>query len=454
METMPKKKTADFTQGPILGPLLRFTFPIFLAMALQALYGAVDVAIVGRFAQTGDISAVANGADFMNMVIQVTTNLAMGLTVLLGQKLGAGKREEAGGIVGAGIVLFALMALLPTVLGSVFAPGICSLLQVPQEALRPCVTYIRICCLGSISIVGYNLIGSIFRGIGDSKMPLITVAISCSMNIVGDLLLVAVFRMGAAGAAIATVFSQIFSVVLSLIIMKRRGLPFGFRTGYIRPDLSISGQILRLGAPIALQSLLVNVSFLFVMALVNLRGVDASAGVGVAQKIQSFIMLVPISFMQSMAAFVAQNTGARQPKRSKQGMVYGMLVAAAVGVVVGSTVFFRGELVSSIFTSDPGVLKAAGMYLRAFAVECVLTSFMFNLVGYFNGQGKALFVMAQGLIGGIGIRLPVAWIMSRLPGTTVFHIGLATPAATAVQILICMAYFLLCEAKGKKEITA
>ena len=450
MET-GRQKNYDFTQGPILGPLLKFIVPIFFALALQALYGAVDLAIVGKFAETGDISAVANGADFMHMIIVLVANLATGVTVLLGQKLGAGEKEEAGKIVGASIVLFAIIALIPTVLCTVFAGGIVRLLQVPAEAFIPCETYIAICAGGTICIVAYNLIGSVFRGIGDSKMPLITVAISCVINIFGDLLLVAVFHMGAAGAAIATVFSQGVSVLLSLWIMKRRGLPFAFSKHDIRFDGALSAKMLRFGAPIALQGLLVSFSFLFVMALVNTKGVDASAGVGIAQKIIGFIQILPNSFSQAMAAFVAQNTGAKQPKRAKRGMVYGMLVAGSIGVIVATFAIFRGELLARIFADEPAVLTAAGLYLRAFAIECVLTSIMFNMVGYFSGQGKSYFVMAQGLIGGIGVRLPLAYLMSSLPGTSVFHIGLATPAATITQILICLVYFLICEKKQNSE---
>ena len=445
------QKTFDFTQGPILGPLLKFIVPIFLALALQALYGAVDLAIVGRFAETGDISAVANGADFMQMITFLMANLASGVTVLLGQKLGAGERGEAGKIVGEALVLFAIIMVIPTVLCTTLAGGICTILQVPEAAFEACTAYIRICSVGTVCIVAYNLIGSVFRGIGDSKMPLITVAISCVVNIAGDLLLVAVFHMGAAGAAIATVFAQGFSVVMSLIIMKKCGLPFDFNKSYIRFNARTSGMVLKLGAPIALQGVLVSISFLFVMALVNKMGLTESAGVGVAQKVTNFVQLLPNSFSQAMAAFVAQNTGARQMSRARRGMAYGMMVSGGIGVFIATFIIFKGELVASIFASDPAVLAQAGLYLRAFAIECVLTSVMFNLVGYFSGQGKSVFVMVQGLIGGIGIRLPVAYLMSRLPETSVFYIGLATPCATLVQIVICFAYFAICLRKEKRD---
>ncbi len=222
------KTAQNFTEGRIFSPLIKFALPVLFALFLQTMYGAVDLMVVGQFSTAADVSAVATGSQLMMTVTVVITGLAMGLTVLVGRKIGAGKSQEAGKIIGSGIFLFGIVGLVLTI-GMVSCSDILAgLLHAPEEAFSRTVTYITVCSAGAIFIVAYNLLGSIFRGIGDSKMPLITVAIACALNIAGDLLLVAVFRMGTLGAAIATIFAQAVSVALSLIIIKKRKLPFEF----------------------------------------------------------------------------------------------------------------------------------------------------------------------------------------------------------------------------------
>jgi len=305
------------------------------------------------------------------------------------------------------------------------------------------VAYVVICSAGTVFIVAYNLVGSIFRGIGDSKVPLMTVAIACVLNIAGDLLLVAVFHMGAAGAAWATVFAQAVSVLLSLLIIRRRQLPFTFTVKSIRPVKAYIGETLKLGTPIALQDLLVSVSFLVIIAIVNTLGLTASAGVGVAEKMCGFLMLVPSAYMQSMSAFVAQNMGARKPERARKALWCGIASSLAMGVVMCVVTFFRGDLLAGIFAKDAAVIAAAAEYLKAYGIDCLLVSFLFCFIGYFNGCGSTKFVMLQGIVGAFGVRIPVSWLMSKQVPVSLFRIGLATPASTVVQIVLCMIWFIL-----------
>lgn len=371
----------------------------------------------------------------------VITGLAMGLTVLVGRKIGEGLGREAGTMVAAGIWLFAVMAVLLSVVMVCGAELVSRLMQAPEEAFSQTAAYVRICSAGTVFIVAYNLIGSIFRGIGDSKMPLLTVAIACVLNIGGDLLLVAVFHMGAAGAAAATVFAQACSVVLSYLIIRRRQLPFSFTRREICFQKAAVREILRLGIPIALQDLLVSLSFLVIMAIVNSLGLIASAGVGVAEKLCAFVMLIPSAYMQSMSAFVAQNMGAGKPERANRALRCGILTSLVVSVAVAYLSFFHGDLLAGLFAKDVQVIAAAADYLRAYAIDCLLTSFLFCFIGYFNGCGSTVFVMLQGLIGAFGVRIPVSWLMSRRASVSLFSIGLATPASTVVQILLCAGWF-------------
>lgn len=446
------KQTQNFTEGQIFAPLLRFAGPVLLALLLQTMYGAVDLLVVGQFGTAADVSAVSTGSMVMQTVTVVVTGLAMGLTVLVGRKIGEGLREEAGKIIGSGICLFGALAVVLSINMVFAAPVMAELMQAPAEALDKTVTYITICSAGAVFIVAYNLVGSIFRGIGDATMPLITVAIACVLNIIGDLVLVALLQMGTAGAAIATVAAQAVSVVLSLVLIRRRELPFTLRAKDLRPKGTWIRQILLLGIPIALQDLLVNISFLTITAIVNSLGLTASAGVGVAEKLCGFVMLVPSAYMQAMSAFVAQNIGAGKPQRARKALLCGIASSLVVGAVMGYLTFFHGDWLAGLFAKDANVIAAAAEYLKAYAIDCLLTSFLFCFIGYFNGTGNTVFVMLQGIIGAFGVRLPVSWIVSRRPGASLFHIGLATPASSIVQILLCGAFFAVTLRREKQRV--
>ena len=441
---------SDFTEGKILGPLLKFSLPVLFAMLLQAMYGAADLLIVGQFGAAADVSAVSTGSQIMQTITSVITGLSMGTTILLGQKIGQKKPEEAGNVIGAGVCIFAVLALFLTAAMTLFAGPFCAAMQAPAEAFDKTVDYVRICSAGAVFIVAYNVLVSIFRGMGDSKTPLLAVFIACICNILGDLLFVAVFHMAAAGAALATVLAQALSVVLCVLVVRRRGLPFPFSRKNLRFHRQVIFKTLKLGFPIALQDALVSISFLAIIAIVNSLGVIPSAGVGVAEKLCMFIMLVPSSFMQSLSAFVAQNIGANRNDRAVRAMVCGMLASLLIGVAMAFLAFFHGDFLSGLFARDPQVIAASADYLRAYAVDTLLVSFLFCFSGYFNGCGKTTFVMAQGIAGAFLVRIPVSFLMSRIQPVSLFLVGLATPCSTVVQILLCAGYFYLLGRKRRK----
>ena len=324
-------------------------------------------------------------------------------------------------------------------------------MNAPEEAFEKTVDYIRICGGGMLVIVAYNLIGCIFRGLGDSRTPLITVAIACVFNIAGDLLLCAVFNMGTAGAAIATVFAQIISVIASLIFISKKDLPFTMKKENIRTHKDYLRKMVGFGAPIALQDLLVSISFLIILAIVNAMGVIASAGVGVAEKVCAFIMLISSAFMQSMSAFVAQNYGAGKMVRARKALHYGITVSFAIGVVMFVITFFHGDVLAGIFSSDGEVVAAAADYLKAYAIDCMFTAIFFCYTGFYNGIGKTRFVMIQGILGAFCVRVPVSYFMSLRPEPSLFHIGLATPLSSALQLILCVGFMLYLRKKGALE---
>lgn len=434
-------KNNDFTKGSILPRLLKFMLPVLLSMFLQALYGAVDLLVVGQFGETADVSAVSTGSQIITTLTNLIVSFSMGITVAVGQRIGQKRHKDAAQTIGTGIVIFAIAGVVLAFISVLGAPILAKIMQAPDAAFELTTGYIRICGAGFVVISAYNLIGSVFRGLGDSKTPLIAVGIACVFNIIGDLVFVAGFNMGAYGAALATVMAQLISVIISFVMIRRARLPFEFNKSYVKLKKSFGGVIVRIGTPVALQEFLVGGSFLVLLAIVNQLGVTASAGVGVAQKVCTFIMLVPISFMQSMTAFVAQNHGAGLMGRARKTLKLGVGVSFAFGVVMFLITFFRGDLLASVFSQDRGTIIAAWDYLKAYAIDCLNTCFLFCFIGYFNGIGKTRFVMLQGLCGAFIVRVPFALLMERIGDGSLFAIGLAIPLSTVLQIAMCFAAY-------------
>lgn len=442
----------SFTEGKILGPLLKFTIPVVLALVLQSLYGAVDLLVVGQFATSADVSAVSTGSQIMSTITNVIAGLSMGTTILLGQLIGEDKKREAGQAMGASIVFFIIVAILFSILMLVNVTGICTIMNAPEEAFDMTKQYVAICSAGMIFIVAYNVLGSLFRGIGNSRLPLVSVAIAAVINIFGDLFLVSVMHMGAAGAAIATVTSQGIAVLISIFIVTKIQLPFAFEKNDIRFDKSITKKVFNFGFPLALSDLLVGLSFLVIVAIVNQFGVIASAGVGVAEKVCAFIMLVPSAFGQSMAAFVAQNYGAKKLDRAHLGLRYGLIVSFVLALLMAYMSYFHGDVLCGLFSNDAEVVAAGWEYLKAYAIDCFFTAIFFNMGGFFNGCGYTKFVMAENLIGALCFRVPVSYLMSLIRPVRIFYIGLATPCSSLAQVVMCVLYMQLVAKKKEKEL--
>ena len=415
--------------------------PVLGALILQAAYGAVDLLVVGRFGSTSGLSAVSTGSQVLNLVTFVVTQFAMGITVLIARYLGEKRPERIGAVIGGGAVVFTMMSVALFIAMVGFARPISVLMQAPEEAVDLTTSYVRICGAGIFFIVAYNLLSAIFRGLGDSKSPLLFVLVACIVNIIGDLILVAGLHMDAAGAAIATVTAQALSVVFAVMLLLKKDLPFAIT----KKDFRLNPQcrkFLKIGLPLALQEFLTQISFLALCAFVNRLGLEASSGYGVACKIVNFAMLVPSSLMQSMASFVSQNIGAGKKKRAKQSMFTGIGVGLAVGCVVFVLVLFKGDVLCSAFSTDAAVIQNGFAYLKGFAPETLVTAIMFSMVGYFNGNNKTVWVMTQGLIQTLLVRLPLAYFMSIQPNASLTKIGLAAPVATTVGIVLNVGFFI------------
>ena len=448
-----KSDKAGFTQGSILKKLVAFMMPVLGALILQAAYGAVDLLVVGRFGSTSGLSAVSTGSQVLNLVTFVVVQFAMGITVLIARYLGEKKPEKIGAVIGGGAIVFTIISVVLFIVMVCFAHPISILMQAPEEAVDLTASYVRICGGGIFFIVAYNLLSAIFRGLGDSKSPLLFVLVACIVNVIGDLALVAGLHMDAAGAAIATVSAQALSVVFAVVLLIKKELSFSIA----RKDFRLNPQckkFLKIGLPLALQEFLTQVSFLALCAFVNRLGLEASSGYGVACKIVNFAMLVPSALMQSMASFVSQNIGAGKKKRAKKSMFTGIGVGLVVGCLVFALVIFKGDMLAGFFSTDAAVIENGYAYLKGFALETIVTAILFSMVGYFNGNNKTIWVMTQGLIQTLLVRLPLAYFMSIQPNASLTKIGLAAPISTMVGVVLNIGFYVYlnrAEQKNAKE---
>lgn len=440
-----------FLKGRILPPLIKFALPLMLSQLLQALYGAVDLIVVGHYGTTADFSAVATASQLMQGITGIIIGLTTGVTVLIGQAIGSGNDKRAGEISAGMTKLLIVISLVFFAVLTLFAPVALDLLKIPLAAKAAGTVYIRICAAGVIFISAYNAISGLFRGVGNSKMPLIFILVACIVNIIGDIILVGVFKMGAAGAALATVLAQTVSVIFSVIYILKGGLPFKITKESFKARGAV-GRILKTGVPIALQDFLTRVSFLILTAILNSLGLVASASIGISEKLFLFLSIIPISFMSALSAFVAQNIGAGNRERAYKSLIISVGISFIFGILTFVATFFFPEILAAAFEKNPEVIAAAARYQRGCAAEHLFISVFFCMLGYFNGLGKTDFVMFQGIFTAFAVRIPLSYLLSRGASPDLFKIGLAVPTSALVSFLLCLIYLIYLNKKEKSKL--
>ncbi|MDO4287547.1 MAG: MATE family efflux transporter [Eubacterium sp.] len=428
------------TRGNLGSALLKFSIPFLLASLLQAFYGAADLFIVGQFDNAAGVSAVATGSQVMQTVTGVILGLTTGGTILIGQYLGAKKDEDAAVTVGTIACIFAVFAVILTLVMTALSRQFTLWMQTPEASFEATCDYIFICACGVPFIVGYNAISGIFRGMGDSKSPLVFVAIACVINILGDFVLVALCHMGAAGAALATTASQGISFIAAVSYLWRRGFPFPFSKKHFKIDLGKAGKIFTLGAPIALQDGLINISFLIITAIINAMGLTASASVGVVEKVIVFVFLPISAFASAVSVATAQNSGAGQNDRCIKSLKLGIAFTLVWGVAFCLFCQFKPELLTRIFTTDAEVVAMSALYMKSYSLDTVVVCFVFCFNAFFSGCGHAVFPMVHSLIATFTVRVPLAFALSLIPGISIYYLGFASPLATLLSLAICAVY--------------
>lgn len=438
----------NLTTGSVFKNIVIFSLPYFLSYFLQTLYGLADLFIIGQYEGVASTTAVSVGSQVMHMLTVMIVGLAMGTTVSIGRAVGVGDKKRMSACVGNTVTLFMLVSVVLTAALVLLVDPIVSVMSTPAEAVDGTVRYLTVCFIGIPFITAYNIISSIFRGMGDSKSPMYFIAVACAANIALDYLFMGAMRLGPVGAALGTTLAQAISVLVAFIAIRRRRSVAVSRSD-LRPRRDVMGQILGIGVPVALQDGLIQIAFILITVIANLRGLTDSAAVGIVEKLISFLFLVPSSMLSTVSAIGAQNIGAGDYGRAKQTMWYAIGIAVGFGVIVSVLFQFIAEPVVGLFTPDEGVIAAGGQYMHGYIFDCLFAGIHFCFSGYFCACGKSMISFIHNISGVALVRVPGAYLMSKMYPATLLPMGLATAAGSILQVLICIvAYRIICR-RGK-----
>lgn len=439
----------DLTRGSILGNIATFSLPYMLAYFLQILYGLADLFVIGQYCGVDSTTAVSNGAQVMYMVTVMLIGLAMGTTVLTARAVGARDQVRARAVVGNTITMFAVIAAVLMVVLLCLRGWIVGIMDTPAEAVEGMGHYLTICFIGIPFIIAYNIIASIFRGLGDSRSPMYFVAVACVVNIVLDYVFIGGLGLGAMGAALGTTLSQAASVLFAIVSIRRHKGVLDISRGDLRPRGEVIRQILKIGLPIAMQDGFIQVSFLAITVIANGRGLVDAAAVGIVEKFIGLVFIVPSAMLSTVSAVSAQNIGAGKMPRAKQTMRTAMLITSVYGLACAITLQFIPEVAVGLFTDNAQVLAQGSDYLRGYVWDCIFAGVHFCFSGFFTACGYALISFLHNSLSIVCARVPLAWLTSRLYPDTLYPMGLSTCTGSVVSCLICIGAYLWLKRKGR-----
>lgn len=441
----------NLTNGSVLKNIAYFSLPYLLSYFLQTLYGLADLFIIGQFEGVASTTAVSIGSQVMHMLTVMIVGLAMGSTVCIGQAVGAGDKKRASAAIGNTVTLFMLLSVVITALLLALVRPIVSVMSTPAEAADGTRAYLTICFIGIPFITAYNIISSIFRGLGDSKSPMIFIAVACAANIALDYIFIGAMGLGPAGAALGTTLSQAISVVFSLVVILRRKSGISLERRDLHPQRDTMGRLLRIGVPVAAQDGLIQIAFIVITVIANRRGLDAAAAVGIVEKIISFVFLVPSSMLSTVSALCAQNIGAGKQARAEQTLRYAIIIAVSFGIIIALLTQFISEQAVGLFTPDTVVITLGGQYLRGYIWDALFAGIHFCFSGYFCACGRSEISFIHNISAIALVRIPGVYLTSKLFPDTLFPMGLATAAGSLLSVIICVIAFALLKKHSVKS---
>lgn len=431
----------NLTSGSVLKNIAYFSLPYLLSYFLQTLYGMADLFIIGQFEGVAGTTAVSIGSQVMHMITVMIVGLAMGTTVSIAQAVGAGEKKRVSKAVGNTVVVFLGVSVVLMVILLCLVRPVVAMMSTPEEAVAGTVSYLTVCFIGIPMITAYNVISSIFRGMGDSKSPMYFIAVACVTNIALDYIFIGALHMGPTGAALGTTLSQTVSVIIALVAILKSKAGISLSRIDLRPEKKVTGRIVRIGVPIALQDGFIQIAFIIITIIANRRGLNDAAAVGIVEKIISFLFLVPSSMLSTVSALCAQNIGAGKQKRADETLKYAILIAAGFGVIVAIAIQFISEPVVGLFTTDEVVKVLGGQYIRGYIWDCIFAGIHFSFSGYFCACGRSELSFIHNIIAICLMRVPGVYFASKMFPNTLFPMGIATAMGSLTSVIICVIAF-------------
>ena len=432
----------NLTSGSVLKNIIYFSLPYMLSYFLQTLYGMADLFIIGQFDGVAGTTAVSNGSQVMYMLTVIIVGLAMGTTVNIGKAVGRHDREDISRIIENTATLFMTISVVLMVVLILLVRLIVSVIGTPSQAVEGSVNYLTVCFIGIPFITAYNIISSIFRGMGDSKSPMYFIATACFANIVLDYLFMGVLKLGPTGAALGTTLSQTLSVLITLIYIRKKNTGIELEKSDLKPDKETIGKILKTGIPVSLQDGFIQVAFIIITVIANHRGINDAAAVGIVEKVIGVLFIVPSSMLATVSALSAQNIGAKKYDRAEKTLRYAIILTVSYGIVVATITQFISKLIISLFSPDSTVILLGSEYLTGYSWDCIFAGIHFCFTGYFCAYGKSYIGFVHNIISILFIRIPGSYLASAMFSDTLLPMGFAASAGSVLSILICVGAFI------------
>lgn len=401
-----------------------------------------DLFIIGQFNSVDATTAVSIGSQVMHMITVIIVGLAMGSTVMIGRAVGAKNNKQITKTVGNTVSLFTAVSIIITAMLIFCVKPIISLMSTPAEAVSGTSDYLTICFIGIPFITAYNVIASVFRGMGDSKSPMYFISVACVFNIALDFLFIGAMDMGAAGAALGTTLSQTASVIISLIVIRRKKLISGLHKNDLKPQKSTILPVLKVGFPVAVQDGFIQIAFIIITIFANKRGLTDAAAVGVVEKLIGIIFLVPSTMLSTVSSLSAQNIGAKKHDRVQKILLYSTIITVIYGVIMAVLMQFFAENAVGLFTNSADVMVLGGQYMHSYVWDCVFAGIHFCFSGYFCAYGLSNISFLHNVLSIVLARIPIAYYASVNYTDTLFPMGTAAPIGSLLSVIICIIAFM------------
>jgi len=406
---MSRSVTKDFTKGNIPRQLILFALPFMASNALMVFYSTVDMIIVGKYVGTAGLSAVSQSSSVVNFAAMVCLGFSNAGQVLVSQAIGSGKKKELNDIIGTLFGVIAALSILFSVIFLLFHGMILSWMNIPSESLEMAKSYLLVCGAGVLFTASYNMISAVMRGMGDSKRPFYFIGVATIVNLVLDLLFTGCWGWGVAGAAWATIIGQAVSLVFSVVYLHRKREAFGFDFKKLGFQKKYVRMILSLGTPMAIQSGCINLSMLYVNALVNRVSVVASAAFGVGVRIDDIFNKISMGLQYAAMPMISQNIGAKEQKRACRVVWNTLALSVALTVVILLTYVFFGKELFMLFSDDTAVHEMSGTFISAILWMFPALAIMRGTNAFIQGIGNAKLGMVLSILDGVALRIGLSW---------------------------------------------